>query len=62
MHICGEQMRKKEKWNGLCVMKTDRTGDARRERNGLLREATPPEAMEKSQPFLLLCAMWSKAT
>lgn len=63
MHICGEQMREKEKWNGLSVTKTDRTGDARRERNGLLREATPPpEAMEKSQPLLLLSVMWSKAT
>lgn len=50
-------MGEKEKRNSLSIMKRDRTGDLRVERNSLLcGTALPPEDMVRSQPVLLLRA------
>lgn len=71
VQMCGVHEGKKEKWNGLSIMKWVETGDARVERNSLFWVASlPPETMLKCLVKLPLKAMsasvaiqrWSQKT
>lgn len=63
MQACGRPMGEKEKRNSLSIMKRDRTGDLRVERNSLLcGTALPPEDMVRSQPVLPLRVDGHEAT
>lgn len=56
--VCGIEMGEKEKQSSLSIVKRDRTGDMRMERNSLLGVASPVlEAMVKFQSQLLLRAI-----